>query len=139
MARLSRAPRLGYALAFLVLLAAEVVLALFVRDRFFRPYVGDVLAVPAVYCFLRILLPQGLPWLPAGVVLFAGLVEVGQGLQLAGHLGLDQIPFFHILLGSVFDWADLLCYIIGGALILLAEGLRTRLSEKRKCFHAPHR
>ena len=73
------------------------------------------------------------------MVLFAGLVEAGQGLQLAGHLGLDQIPFFHILLGSVFDWADLLCYIIGGALILLAEGLRTRLSEKRKCFHAPHR
>ena len=115
MARLSRAPRLGYALAFLVLLAAEVVLALFVRDRFFRPYVGDVLAVPAVYCFLRILLPRGLPWLPAGVVLFAGLVEAGQGLQLAGHLGLDQIPF------STSCWAASLtgriCSVISSAVL----------------------
>ena len=138
MARLSRAPRLGYALAFLVLLAAEVVLALFVRDRFFRPYVGDVLAVPAVYCFLRIFLPRGLPWLPAGVVLSPDWWRRDRGSSWPDIWGWTRSPF-HILLGSVFDWADLLCYIIGGALILLAEGLRTRLSEKRKCFHAPHR
>ena len=50
-------------------------------------------------------------------------VEVGQAFGLVDRLGLGHIRFFRILLGSVFDWADVLCYLIGGGLILLAEGI----------------
>lgn len=117
-------PRLGYALAFCLLLGVEIFIALFVRDRFIRPYVGDILVVGTLYALLRVLLPTGLPWLPAGVTGFAVLVEVGQAFDLVGRLGLGHIPFFRILLGSVFDWADLLCYLLGGALVVLAERLR---------------
>lgn len=118
--------RRRYALAFLVLLAVEVFIALFVHDRFVRPYLGDVLAVWVVYAFLRTLLPTGLPWLPAGVTAFAALVELGQAFDLVDRLGLGHIRFFRILLGSTFDWADLLCYCVGGGLILLIERLYHR-------------
>lgn len=115
--------RLIYAAVFLLLLGAEVCIALFVHDAFVRPYVGDVLVVGTVYSLLRILVPRGRPWLPAGVTLFALLVEVGQAFDLVGLLGLGHIRFFRILLGSTFDWADMVCYLVGGGLILLAEGL----------------
>ncbi len=115
--------RRRYALAFLLLLGIEVLIALFVHDRFVRPYLGDVLVVWVIYAFLRTLWPTGLPWLPAGVTLFAVSVEVGQAFGLVDRLGLGHIRFFRVLLGSVFDWADLLCYLAGGGLILLAEHL----------------
>ena len=43
----------GYALAAVILFAIEVVIALYVRDRFVRPHLGDTLAVLLVYCGLR--------------------------------------------------------------------------------------
>ncbi len=118
--------RLIYTGVFFLLLGTEVCIALFVHDAFIRPYVGDVLVVGTIYTFLRILAPRGLPWLPAGVTLFALLVEVGQAFDLVGLLGLGHIRFFRILLGSTFDWADMVCYLVGGGLILLAEGLARR-------------
>ena len=115
--------RRNYILAFLLLLGIEVFIALFVHDCFVRPYLGDVLVVWVIYAFLRSLWPWSLPWLPAGVTAFAVLVEVGQAFALVDRLGLGHIRFFRILLGSTFDWADLLCYCVGGGLILLMEGL----------------
>lgn len=118
--------RQRYALAFLLLLGIEIFIALFAHDRFVRPYVGDVLVVWVLYAFLRLLFPRGLSWLPMGVTAFAALVEVGQAFQLADRLGLGGSRFFRVLLGSTFDWADLLCYGVGGGLILLIEGFYRR-------------
>ena len=114
--------RKHYALLFALLLGIEVFIALFVHDRFVRPYLGDVLVVVVVYAFLRTLFPTGLPWLPVGVTLFAAGVEISQYFHLVDRLGLGSIPFFRVLLGSTFDWADLVCYCVGGGAILLAEG-----------------
>lgn len=119
-----------YALLFAGLLAVEVFIALCVHDRFIRPYLGDVLVVAVVYAFLRILWPTGLPWLPAGVALFAVAVEVGQAFHLVDRLGLGRIPFFRVLLGATFDWADILCYLAGGCLIYFAEYLHRKISSK---------
>ena len=113
--------RKHYALIFLFLLGIEVVIALFVHDNFVRPYLGDVLVVVVVYAFARTVFPTGLPWLPVGVTLFAAGVEVSQYFHLVDLLGLGKIPFFRVLLGSTFDWADLVCYCVGGGAILLAE------------------
>ena len=83
--------RKRYALAFLLLLGVEVVIALFVHDRFVRPYLGDVLVVWVVYAFLRTLFPTGLPWLPAGVAIFAALVEVGQAWSVLNRNTLGDV------------------------------------------------
>lgn len=120
--------RRRYALLFLLLLAVEIFIALFVHDRFIRPYLGDVLVVAVLYAFLRILFPAGLPWLPAAVTLLAMGVEIGQAFGLVELLGLGHIRFFRILLGTTFDWADLLCYLTGGLLICGGEIFRSRRS-----------
>lgn len=94
-------------------LAVEVVIACYVHDRFIRPYVGDVLVVVVVYCFARIWVPQGVRLLPLYVFLFAAGVEVLQYFHLVELLGVGNNTFLRVVLGSVFDLKDILCYGIG--------------------------
>ncbi len=94
-------------------LAVEVVIACYVHDRFIRPYVGDLLVVVVVYCFVRIWVPQGVRLLPLYVFLFAAGVEVLQYFHLVELLGVGNNTFLRVVLGSVFDVKDILCYGIG--------------------------
>lgn len=112
---------MGYAIAFLLILAVEVLIALFVRDRFIRPYGGDILVTVLLCCFVRIFVPDALPGLPLWVFLFAAGVELGQYFDLVSLLGLGDIAFFRVLLGTSFSALDLLMYAIGCLLFYLAE------------------
>ena len=118
--------RIIYGLTFVLLLGVEVFIALFVHDNFVRPYLGDVLAVGVVYTFLRVFLPCKFRFLPLYVTLFAVLVEFSQYFRVLYLFGLEKNRFLRILLGSVFDWADVLCYLAGGALVFAAERLINR-------------
>lgn len=109
--------RLWYLLATLLLLGIEVVIALFVRDAFVRPYVGDVLVVVAIYTFVRIFEPERFRQLPLYVFLFAVLAEGLQAINIVGLLGLSENRFFSILIGSTFDLKDILCYAAGCVLL----------------------
>lgn len=113
--------RICYAAATLLLLAIEVLIALFVRDNFVRPYIGDVLAVIVVYTFLRTIIPEKCALLPLFVFLFAVGVEVLQYFDLVTVLGLENNRFFSILLGSVFDFKDIICYAIGCIILGIYE------------------
>lgn len=99
----------------------EVAIALFVRDRFVRPYLGDVLAVVLVYCGLRAVLP--LRVLPAAVLAFAigALIEFGQGVNLLDLLGLRGNQVIAVVLGGSFEWLDFVAYAAGALLALAAE------------------
>ena len=118
--------RLGYILAFVLLLTVEILIALFVRDDFIRPYGGDILVTVLICAAVRILFPTGIRLLPLWVFLFAAGVEIGQYFDFVTLLGLGDIAFFRILLGSTFSFADLLCYAAGCVLFLLGEKLLRR-------------
>ena len=113
--------RICYAAATLILLAVEVLIALFVHDDFIRPYMGDVLAVIVVYTFIRIIIPEKCALLPLFVFIFAVGVEVLQYFDLITLLGIENNRFLRILLGSVFDLKDIMCYAIGCALLGVYE------------------
>lgn len=104
--------RLLYAAAFAVLFGVEVVIALFVHDRFVRPYLGDVLAVVTVYCGARIVFVSKPRFLSVWVTALALAVELLQLTDLSEHVG----KILAVILGSTFDFADLLCYAVGGIL-----------------------
>ena len=116
--------RLGYGLASLLILVVEVLIALFVRDRFIRPYGGDILVTLLICCAIRVILPRGyrLP-IGGGVLLFAVLVEVGQYFGLVYLLGLGHIEFFRILIGTGFSWWDMVCYGVGCVLFVAADAV----------------
>lgn len=111
--------RIIWAAAFLVLLATEVCIALFVHDSFVRPYIGDVLAVVTVYCGARIVFPQRFAWLSAAVMALAVGVELIQLTDFSSLFG--EGSFIAVLLGSTFDPHDLLCYAIGGIVCVLCD------------------
>lgn len=113
--------RFIWAAAFLVLLATEVCIALFVHDSFVRPYLGDVLAVVTVYCGARIVFPQRFRWLSAAVMALAVGVELLQLTDFSALFG--EGGFMAILLGSTFDPHDLLCYAIGGTVCMICDVL----------------
>lgn len=111
--------RFIWAAAFLVLLATEVCIALFVHDSFVRPYLGDVLAVVTVYCGARIVFPQRFGWLSAAVMALAVGVELLQLTNLSALFG--EGSFMAVLLGSTFDPHDLLCYAVGGTVCVICD------------------
>ena len=113
--------RACYLAATALLLIIEIVIALYVHDQFVRPYIGDVLVVMVIYCFVRMWIPQGAELLPAYVFLFAAGVEVLQYFNLVTLLGLENSRFFRILLGSVFDLKDIFCYGTGCILLHLFQ------------------
>lgn len=120
--------RICYAAAFLVLSAVEVLIAMFAHDRFVRPYIGDLLVVLVVYCFVRIWEPERWRKLPVWVFLFAAAVEVSQYFRLDRLLGLENFAPARIILGSTFDWADMGCYAVGCFLLGVWEFLFHRKS-----------
>ena len=122
--------RLLYGAAFLVLMAVETLIALYVHDRVVRPYVGDMLVVLVVYCFVRIFVPVKVRRMPLYVFLFAACVEVLQYFDLVTLLGLSGSRFARIVLGSVFDVKDLACYAAGCLLLCVWErAVRRKICE----------
>lgn len=115
-----------YFLAFCLLLAAEIWIAVFVHDRFVRPYLGDVLVIPVLYCLIRAVWDRAPSLLPLWVFLFAALVELSQYFRLVERLHLEGSTILRVVLGATFDVADLLCYAAGAALLFLWQRLEPR-------------
>ena len=120
--------RMFYALLTIIFLLIEILIALFVRDRFIRPYVGDMLVVVVIYTFLRIWIQNKIKLLPLYVFLFAAGVEVLQYFEIVKILGVEDNTFLRILIGSTFDMKDIFCYGVGCFGIFLVE----RIERKEK-------
>lgn len=118
--------RAAYLVAAALLLGIEFFIALFVHDRFVRPYVGDMLVVILIYMFVRIFVPEKVKLLPLYIFLFAAAVEVLQYFKIAALLGVENNPVLPVLLGSTFDWKDIACYAAGCLLLGVYEAVRTR-------------
>lgn len=121
MSKKSINPRAIYAVAFVILLLIEILIALYVRDSFIRPYGGDILVTILICCFVRMIIPEKISFLPLWVFLFAVCVEVLQYFDIVSILGLSHIKFFVILIGNSFSVIDIVCYGVGCLLFYLRE------------------
>ena len=110
-----------YLIAALILFAIEVLIALFVRDTFVRPYIGDALAVALVYTALRAATPLKLIPALATTLAIAFAIEIAQALNLLDAIGLRHNTIARTILGGVFDRSDLIAYAAGAVIILFVE------------------
>lgn len=123
--------RLPYIFAFLALLLVEIYIGLFVRDRFIRPYFGDVLVTALLCCLFRAVYPKGVRLLPVYVFLFSVVVEITQYFDLVKLLGWEHNTFLSVIMGRSFSWKDILCYAAGCAAFWAVEIAVTALTRRR--------
>lgn len=104
-----------FAVATVALFATELLIALFARG-FVRNHLGDVLVVMLMYCFVRSFYQGCKRSLPLYLFVFAVMVEVAQACNLIGLLSLQKESALGIVIGSSFDWGDIVSYGVGSAL-----------------------
>lgn len=117
-----------YFLLALGLFLVEVLIAMYVKDAIIRPYGGDFLVVIWLYCCVMAVAEVNKTKAAIGVLLFAYLIEILQYFRYAHRLGLEHNKVAMIVLGSSFEWGDMIAYTLGILTVLLIEW-RLRLKK----------
>lgn len=118
--------RLKYIVIFLVVFLIEVLIGVFLHSGIIRNYIGDILVIPAMYYFIRIIYPKRIRKLPYILFTFAAIVEVLQYMNLNDILGIESSSLLGILLGSTGDIIDIICYLIGTIIIIFIDVVESR-------------
>ena len=105
----------------ILLFLAEVLIAYYMHDKIIRPYVGDLLVVILIYCFIKSFVNISVTKAAIFVLLFAYVIELLQYLNMIKFLGLQKSRMANIVLGNYFEWIDLVAYTIGIAIVILIE------------------
>ncbi|TDD99619.1 ribosomal maturation YjgA family protein [Flavobacterium cellulosilyticum] len=109
-----------FLLAFLIFWI-EVFIALYVHDAFVRPYIGDVLVVILIYCFVKSFFDCPVFPVSLSVLLFSFAIETLQYFNGITLLGLENSSLARTFIGTSFAWLDLLTYVIGIVIVLVVE------------------
>ncbi|MFT4252214.1 MAG: DUF2809 domain-containing protein [Caulobacter sp.] len=115
--------RTGHLAVALALFAVEVGIALWCRDRFVRPYLGDILAVAMVHFGLRGATPLKASTAGACAFTLGAAIELGQAMHVLALVGLQDSALARVVFGGVFDWTDIACYGLGAAGALTVDRL----------------
>lgn len=107
-----------------VVFIIELLIALYVRDSFVRPYVGDFLVVILIYCAVRTVLKASVWKVALGVLLFSYLVEILQYFQIVNKLGLQNNVIAKTVIGYGFEWVDFIAYTLGIFTVLVLESIK---------------
>lgn len=110
-----------YFLLACLLFLVEVLIALLVHDRIVRPYVGDYLVVILIYCTVKAFFDTPIVSTTISVLLFAFAIEILQYFHLVDLLGLQNSSIARIVIGSSFEWIDLIAYTLGCLTIVATE------------------
>ena len=110
-----------YVTFFILILLIEVVIACCIRDQFIRPFVGDALVVMLLYFGIQSFSTFSRLKSVVGVLLFAYGVEALQAFGLVNYMGWGDYSIARIILGTTFDWRDIVAYTTGMSFVLLIE------------------
>lgn len=111
----------NYFLLFMILLVVEIFIAVFVQDKFVRPYLGDFLAVILVYVFFKSFTDCSVYAAAIFSLLFAYFLEILQFFQIIKNLGLEEYRILSIIIGNHFEWSDMIAYTLGIITVIAAE------------------
>ena len=109
-----------FAFAILIFIV-EVLIALYAHDQIIRPYVGDILVVILIYCFVKSFFNFSVFITAMGVLGFSFLIEFSQYCNIIEKLGLQHSKLANTVMGNSFAWIDIAAYIVGIVVVLLIE------------------
>ena len=124
--------RIPYIILLILLIVVEVVIALTQHNNWLRSYGGDVIVVWAVYCLVQSIIGGKKPVIThIGVLIFAFLVEFLQYIHIVDIIGLGDIEFFRILIGTSFAVEDLYSYALGTAIGIAGSLIYNKMKKSR--------
>lgn len=121
----------NYFLIAIFLFIVEVLIAMFAHDQFIRPYFGDFLVVILVYCFVKSFLNTPFFKTAIAVLAFSFTLEVLQYLDIVSRIGLGDSKLARTVIGTSFEWIDLIAYTLGIAFVIYVEN-RLFINDSRK-------
>ena len=124
--RQSTRTRLAFLAAAILILAAEIYIAICVKGGFVRHYAGDVLAVVLLYALARAIFSAPPSNLALKIFAFAAALELAQYLGAVQILGIEN-KILKIMIGGTFDFTDLLCYAVGCVLAGAYEKFESKI------------
>jgi hypothetical protein len=130
---------LKYFILAVVLFVIEVCIALFVQDNIIRPYVGDLIVVVLIYCFIKSFFSSPVLITAISVLLFSYAIELLQYFDVVKIFGLQNSNLAKTIMGTSFEWLDILAYTIGIGLVIWLEdrkGSKIRVSLYKVGGHA---
>lgn len=104
-----------------ILFFVEVIIALFIKDKIIRPFVGDILVVIFVYYFIKAFIKVKPINIAIFTLLFSFLIEFLQYFNFVNLIGLGHNKAARIIIGTSFSWIDLVCYFIGFILLFIID------------------
>jgi ABC-type Fe3+-siderophore transport system permease subunit len=110
-----------YFLPTIFLFVIEIIIAKYVHDDIVRPYIGDMLVVILIYCFVKSFFKTDILKMAVAVLLFSYFIEFLQYLKIVQILGLQQYKIARIIVGTSFSWEDILMYTLGVIIVLIIE------------------
>ena len=121
---LNRNRRKNYLLGFFSLLIIEIFIAIFIKDDFIRPYLGDFLVVIMLYCLLMGISRFAIYKSLFIVLVFSFTIEFLQLIDIAKLLQYQPPKPIMIILGNSFSVWDLVAYLLGLLSCLIIEILK---------------
>lgn len=119
-------------LIFLTIFCLEVLIALFIKDKFIRPYFGDYLVIFLVYYFVLSFLNANKNKIALGVLVFAFIVEIIQYFQILYYFDLEKNKILRIVAGTTFSFEDLIIYTIAFLTIIFFNSYKKETLSDRK-------
>ena len=110
-----------YLFSFILLFLTEVYIAIYVHDTIIRPYIGDVLVVILIYCFIKSFISISINTNAIAVLLFSFFVETLQYFKIVHILHLQDNTLARIIIGTSFAWLDIASYTAGIILVWIVE------------------
>ena len=110
----------GYFLIAISLFLIEVLIAKYVTG-WVRSYLGDVLVIMLIYSTMMTVIELNKKLVVLLTLVLAFAIEFSQYVKLAELLGFEKGSVAYIVLGNTFSIEDLVCYGLGGFIILIIE------------------
>ena len=112
----------------IVIFGIEVLIAKFAHDQIIRTYIGDLLVVILIYCFVKSFFDTPVFKTAIYVLIFSYLIEFLQYCHIINKIGLQDSKIARTIMGTAFEWTDMIAYTCGIILVLYFENV---LLEKR--------
>lgn len=109
-----------------------LIVVLLSNNKLVRGFVGDIVVIILIYSFIKIFIDIRPFKLCIFILLFSYTVEFFQYFGIVDYIGLGESKIARVVIGTVFDFKDLLAYLIGVIVTLLLEEVLFQRLKKAK-------